>query len=135
MWIGAWWIGFVITVFICIIIAVPVLAFPPLLPGAADLQKQRESEAHGEDDTAPPVVFTKIKEIPKACKALMENPTFFFLNMAGASEGLLIAGFAAFLPKLIENQFSVTASWAAVLMGKNSGPIIAAVNSAKLIPY
>jgi len=40
------------------------------------------------------------------------------LNLAGASEGLLIAGFAAFLPKLIENQFSVSASSAALLMGE-----------------
>lgn len=104
--------------FICVLIAIPILAFPPLMPGAADLQKERESEAHGVDDAAPPVAFTKIKEIPKACKALMINPTFFFLNMAGASEGLLIAGFAAFLPKVIENQFSVTPSWAAILMGK-----------------
>lgn len=118
VWIGAWWIGFVFTVFICVLIAIPILAFPPLMPGAADLQKERESEAHGVDDAAPPVAFTKIKEIPKACKALMINPTFFFLNMAGASEGLLIAGFAAFLPKVIENQFSVTPSWAAILMGK-----------------
>lgn len=48
---------------------------------------------------------------------MIKNPTFFFLNLAGASEGLIIAGFAAFLPKQIENQFSVTAVWAALLMG------------------
>lgn len=41
-----------------------------------------------------------------------------FLNLAGASEGMLISGFAAFLPKLIENQFGVSASQAALLLGK-----------------
>lgn len=55
--------------------------------------------------------------MPKALCALLKNPTFFFLNLAGASEGLIIAGFAAFLPKLIENQFSVSAVWSALLMG------------------
>jgi organic anion transporter 4A len=65
--------------------------------------------------------FTKIRELPRAFRNLMANPTFFFLNLAGASEGLLIAGFAAFLPKLIENQFSVNASWAALLMGTVDG--------------
>lgn len=55
--------------------------------------------------------------MPDALLALLKNPTFFFLNLAGASEGLIIAGFAAFLPKLIENQFSVTAVWSAMLMG------------------
>lgn len=87
------------------------------MPGAIELQRARESEAHAAGETAPPTAFTKIKEIPKACKALMVNPTFFCLNMAGASEGLLLAGFAAFLPKIIENQFNVTASWAAIVMG------------------
>lgn len=55
--------------------------------------------------------------MPKAIFALIQNPTLFFLNLAGASEGLIIAGFAAFLPKLIENQFSVTAVWSALIMG------------------
>lgn len=58
-----------------------------------------------------------MKDLPKALWALLKNPTFFFLNLAGASEGLTIAGFAAFLPKQIENQFSVTAVWAALIMG------------------
>lgn len=53
----------------------------------------------------------------KAIFALLQNPTLFFLNLAGASEGLIIAGFAAFLPKQIENQFSVTAISAALIMG------------------
>lgn len=48
---------------------------------------------------------------------MLKNPTFFFLNLAGASEGLLVTGFAAFLPKLIENQFSLTPIWSAMLMG------------------
>lgn len=101
----------------CAAIAIPILAFPPLMPGAIELQEERESEAHGEDGATTSAAFTKIRQLPQALKALLVNPTFFFLNMAGASEGLLIAGFAAFLPKVIENQFSVSASWAALLMG------------------
>lgn len=102
---------------LCAIIAVPLLAFPPLMPGAIELQNQKDSEAHGEDHT-PTIAFTKMREIPQALRVLLVNPTFFFLNMAGASEGLLVSGFAAFLPKFIENQFSVTASWASILMGE-----------------
>ena len=86
-----------------------------LLAGAAALQAEKVSEAHGNSKTE---AFSKIRELPRAFRSLIANPTFFFLNLAGASEGLLIAGFAAFLPKLIENQFSVNASWAALLMGK-----------------
>ncbi|XP_070159925.1 solute carrier organic anion transporter family member 4A1 isoform X3 [Polyergus mexicanus] len=121
VWIGAWWIGFLAAAIICFIIAVPVLAFPAALPGSEDLAKDRVSEAH-EKSTRPSTaetgkVFSKIRELPRALTELLGNPAFFMLNLAGASEGLLIAGFAAFLPKLIENQFSVNASSAALLMG------------------
>lgn len=75
------------------------------------------SEAHSGSSTTAGQTYTKIKDIPNALLTLLKNPTFFFLNLAGASEGLVIAGFSAFLPKLIENQFSVTAVWAASLMG------------------
>lgn len=89
--------------------------------GSQELAKERVSEAHGQQpssaSSSSEEVFTKIQELPKALSALLGNPAFFMLNLAGASEGLLIAGFAAFLPKLIENQFSVTASSAALLMG------------------
>ncbi|XP_049773044.1 solute carrier organic anion transporter family member 4A1 isoform X2 [Schistocerca cancellata] len=114
VWVGAWWIGFVLAAFVCLALAVPLLAFPPALPGSAALRAQKVSEAHGNCRVE---AFSKVREMPRALRHLVANPTFFFLNLAGASEGLLIAGFAAFLPKLIENQFSVNATWAAMLMG------------------
>jgi organic anion transporter 4A len=114
VWVGGWWIGFVIMSIVCFLLAIPILAYPKSLPGSENLQKT--SEAHGGSEQKRP--FTKIREIPKALANLLKNPTFFFLNLAGATEGLIISGFAVFLPKQIENQFSVTAVYAALLMGK-----------------
>lgn len=116
VWVGAWWIGFVFMAAFCLLLAIPILAYPRALPGSEKLEKV--SEAHRGDTDKQKQPFTKIKEIPKALAVLLKNPTFFFLNLAGASEGLVISGFAVFLPKLIENQFSVTAVWSALLMGR-----------------
>lgn len=33
VWVGAWWIGFLLAALMCTILAVPLLAFPPALPG------------------------------------------------------------------------------------------------------
>lgn len=85
-----------------------------LLIGSEKLQQVKISEAHNGTNTKQ---YSKLREMHKAIFALLQNPTLFFLNLAGASEGLIIAGFAAFLPKQIENQFSVTAISAALLMG------------------
>ena len=88
--------------------------------GSEQLAKEKTSEAHVSQKTtrkSTVKTFTKIREIPTALKELLGNPAFFMLNLAGATEGLLFSGFAAFLPKLIENQYSVTASSAAMLVG------------------
>lgn len=85
--------------------------------GAEEIQLEKVSEAHNGNTATATQKYTKLKDIPEALFTLLKNPTFFFLNLAGASEGLIIAGFAAFLPKQIENQFSVTAVYSAMLMG------------------
>lgn len=115
-WIGAWWLGFILSAILSITIAIPLLAFPPELPNAEQYRLERESETHGSADDSEPV-FTKFKEMPKAFRAILLNPTFFFLNMAGATEGLIISGFSAFLPKVIENQFSVNPANTSIIMG------------------
>lgn len=117
VWVGAWWIGFIVSALLCFLLAIPLLAFPVEMPGAAELRAERVSEAHGVSSSSTTEAFSKLREMPQAFRALIVNPAFFFLNLAGASEGLLLSGFAAFLPKLIENQFSVAASRAALLMG------------------
>ncbi|KAJ8670806.1 hypothetical protein QAD02_002065 [Eretmocerus hayati] len=118
VWIGAWWIGFVFATVICFLIAIPLLAFPPALPGSDQLAKQKVSEAHEKSSESHKVgSASKIQQLPRALGELLSNPAFFMLNLAGATEGMLISGFAAFLPKLIENQFSISASLAALLMG------------------
>lgn len=113
VWVGAWWLGFFIFSFVCIIISIPLIGYPQKLPGSEKLE--RVSEAYKSQTSQ---AFTKLNEIPRAILTLAKNPTFLFLNLAGASEGLIISGFAVFLPKQIENQFSITAVSAAFLVGK-----------------
>ncbi|XP_049876668.1 solute carrier organic anion transporter family member 4A1 [Pectinophora gossypiella] len=116
VWIGAWWVGFIFSAVLCLVVAIPILAFPHELPGAEEIRASKISEAH-EGAASKSAAFSALKELPRAAAALLKNPTFMFLNLAGASEGMLISGFAAFLPKLIENQFAVNASEAALLLG------------------
>ncbi|XP_030241130.1 solute carrier organic anion transporter family member 4A1 [Drosophila navojoa] len=132
VWIGAWWIGFVFAAVVCVLIAIPIFGYPKSLPGAEKLQLAKVSEAHtkktaqakaagaevgqvtGRAETEP---RRRLGELPHAVLTLFRNPTFFFLNLAGATEGLVIAGFAAFLPKQIENQFGISPVISALVMG------------------
>lgn len=132
MWIGAWWIGFVFAALVCVLISIPIFGYPKSLPGAEQLQLAKISEAHtkklteiaGDRELEQEENPKKKKrltgclgDLPHAVLTLFKNPTFFFLNLAGATEGLVIAGFAAFLPKQIENQFSISPVISALVMG------------------
>lgn len=115
---GAWYLGFLVFSVVCLFIAIPLIAFPSRLPGSEKLEKISEAYNDGSDEKVKSQAFTKLHEIPKALHTLIKNPSYLFLNLAGASEGLIISGFAVFLPKQIENQYSVSAVTAALLMGK-----------------
>ncbi|XP_064548833.1 solute carrier organic anion transporter family member 4A1 isoform X2 [Drosophila montana] len=118
VWIGAWWIGFVFAALVCVLIAIPIFGYPKSLPGAEQLQLAKISEAHTKKAAEPESEHRRrLGELPHAVLTLFRNPTFFFLNLAGATEGLVIAGFAAFLPKQIENQFGISPVISALVMG------------------
>lgn len=57
---------------------------------------------------------------PSSIWILLRNPTFILLCLAGATEATLIAGMSTFGPKFFEAQFSLSASEAATLFGKET---------------
>ncbi|KAG0725993.1 Solute carrier organic anion transporter family member 4A1 [Chionoecetes opilio] len=114
LWLGGWWIGFLVSGSLCMLLSWPIMAFPALLPGAKAIKASRVSEAIGTVEVA---AFGRLKDLPRAAKVLALNPTFVALSLAGAAEGILLAGFATFTPKFLENQFSMAASYAALIVG------------------
>lgn len=134
-WVGAWWLGFVIAGTLLCIAAIPLLAFPGELPGAKALAAAKEVEdsktEHTEDDDeynskndsetttqdASISVGQSLRELPTAIKELATRWTFLFICLEQSCEAMLLSGFGAFLPKIIESQFSLSPSMAAVIVG------------------
>lgn len=122
-WVGAWWIGFLISGTLAFLLAIPFCGFPRALPGSARLRRERVSEVHrGSEERSETIDSNRgfslsLKEIPASLKILFSNPTFMSLSLAGACEGLLVSGFIVFAPKFVESQFSISAAWAAQLIG------------------
>lgn len=125
VWVGAWWIGFVVSSVTAVLAAIPISAFPKTLPGSLRLQMQKKSEMHQKLQKSEAVQSgfgARAKDLPASFKILITNPTFVFLSLAGATEGMLVSGLATFLPKVIEFQFSIAASLAALIMGAVTVP-------------
>ncbi|CAM6001385.1 unnamed protein product, partial [Sphagnum balticum] len=123
VWVGAWWIGFLIGAAFGLFIAIPLLAFPKTLPGTNQLKKVSEMHKNLQKSKVAEKDFGRsVKDMPKSFLYLIKNPTFMFLNLAGASEGMLISALATFSPKIIEQQFSLQTSTAALIVGLISLP-------------
>ncbi|KAK7884699.1 hypothetical protein WMY93_027822 [Mugilogobius chulae] len=120
LWVGAWWIGFLGGGALSLLVAVPILGYPPELPGSQETAAIRVSETHqSKDDTSAsdPHFGKTLRDMPRCVLLLLKNPTFLFLCLAGASDANLIAAMSTFGPKILESQFSLSASKAAAIFG------------------
>lgn len=122
-WVGAWWVGFVIASMLFLVAAIPISLFGAELPTAKHVRETRVSEMHGDDGTVPVAVSSEnrklkdLKRLPVEILQLLKTPPFLFITLAGATEGMITSGFATFMPKFIQNQFGISAGWAAMLTG------------------
>ncbi|XP_078571497.1 solute carrier organic anion transporter family member 4C1-like [Branchiostoma floridae x Branchiostoma japonicum] len=118
-WLGAWWLGFLALGVVAWLLVLPLSGYPKELPGIAKVRKEKKSDVHAntESKTLDSNFGKSIRDFPIAVLSLAKNPTFIFITLAGISEGLVLNGFATFLPKFVENQFGQTASQAAFLVG------------------
>lgn len=97
-WVGAWWIGFLISGALAFIVAFPIAGFPKSLPGTEKYRTERENEVYSKkgkktEYEEPPASTNQetalnYKQILKSVKVLLMNPTFMFLNLAAACEGM-----------------------------------------------
>ena len=139
-WIGAWWLGFLICGLSLLLIAAPIALLPASVPGMLEPSSEQTCRSRINSRAGSfraslkgkPVVEKKEelneltaangplpvgKDLLEAIFILLTNPTFIFVSLAGASEGFLMQGLATFLPKMIQNQFNLTASEAAMYVG------------------
>nr|XP_054750660.1 solute carrier organic anion transporter family member 4A1-like [Lytechinus pictus] len=119
-WIGAWWLGFIIVGCIIILLIIPFSLFPKEFPTTARIRAEKSVEAHansGLDITTRAGFGERPSDLLRALRYLLTNPTFVFTCLGGVADALLINGFNAFLPKVFENQFSLSAGFATIVTG------------------
>ncbi|KAI4825528.1 hypothetical protein KUCAC02_021208 [Chaenocephalus aceratus] len=141
-WIGAWWAGFLLCGALLFISALFMFGFPKSLP-----IKEREEGAESEQVMLPPSLSAdyetpkpsngvvrnhepansptccqQLRVIPKVTKHLLSNPVFTCIILAACMEIAVVAGFAAFLGKYLEQQFNLTTTSANQLLGMTAIP-------------
>uniref|UniRef100_A0A8C3VRA6 Solute carrier organic anion transporter family member n=1 Tax=Catagonus wagneri TaxID=51154 RepID=A0A8C3VRA6_9CETA len=131
-WVGAWWLGFLIAAGAVALAAIPYFFFPKEMPKEKhELRFRRKVLAVSDSPvrkgktgqkrwrgwspdllpTPPPTVF------PRVLLRTLRHPIFLLVVLSQVCMSSMVAGMATFLPKFLERQFSVTASYANLLIG------------------
>ncbi|KAK3742780.1 hypothetical protein QZH41_013896, partial [Actinostola sp. cb2023] len=117
-WVGAWWLGFLVSMGMALLWSVWLIGFPKEFPKTQELRKLN---LIGNSDNVSPSAqelgYVKLQDLPKASKALFTKIPYIAATLGVCIEGFLVSAFTAFMPKVIEQQFSYTAYRVSLLMG------------------
>ncbi|TKS74805.1 Solute carrier organic anion transporter family member 2A1 [Collichthys lucidus] len=106
-WVGAWWIGLLITTGCLVLTSIPYFFFPRKMSSEDNVIV---SENDMEDDFKKPNVslLDFLKMFPRMFVHLLLSPLFLMLVLAQCCFSSVIAGLTTFLNKFLERQYSAS---------------------------
>ncbi|KAK7884705.1 hypothetical protein WMY93_027828 [Mugilogobius chulae] len=120
LWVGAWWIGFLLAGTLCLPVGFAIMSYPRKLPGSQETTATCEAPQDKEKShtsASDPEFGQTLRDMPKTLLHLCLNPTFICLCLAVAPSAALISALSAFMIKYIESQFRLSSAKAAMLFG------------------
>lgn len=117
LFIGNWWIGYIIGGVAGIVIGILIAFLPRELKTAAAKQVVRRQEHQKGQIDKTTAQTGSAKDSHRSFWLLLQNPPFLFLIMAGGFEGGFIANASTYGTKYVEEIYEVSASTAAIVVG------------------
>ncbi len=115
IWVGAWWMAYLVGTGLFAFICVPLLGFPQEFQSTKNIRAVKKERGDSIEDNTK--LDISLKSLYPASVALLQNKSYMFLTLAITTEGLVIGGFSTFIPKFFESQFFIPASDAALYAG------------------
>ncbi|KAG7251041.1 hypothetical protein CRUP_019235, partial [Coryphaenoides rupestris] len=163
-WIGAWWAGFLLCGALLFFSALLMFGFPQSLaprdddeggeaeseqamlppsssssgptPGEYQMPKPSSNGAVCSHEAAnSPTCCQQLRVIPKVTKHLLSNPVFTCIILAACMEIGVVAGFAAFLGKYLEQQFNLTTTSANQLLAIRMAMLVNLISTACYVSF
>ncbi|XP_006127568.1 solute carrier organic anion transporter family member 2B1 isoform X1 [Pelodiscus sinensis] len=130
-WVGAWWLGFLVAATLTAFSAIPYFFFPKEMPkevvkgSESEVKKSKDllNELKSKSEIMRSLSLTSfIKIFPKVLLRNLRHPVYLLVVLAQVNLSAMVAGLATFMGKFLERQFSLTASFANMIIGSVNIP-------------
>ncbi|XP_033734181.1 solute carrier organic anion transporter family member 4A1-like isoform X2 [Pecten maximus] len=109
-WVGAWWVGFIISAVGFLLIAIPIYGYPKHMPGYGPIDDPKQNQ---DKKSIKQMSISFFKDLLR----LIKNPVYMFINLGGCTTSLIITGVSAFSFKFLAEQYQVSFDVAGYLIG------------------
>ena len=110
LWIGNWWLGFVIAGILAIIVGLLIALLPARLNAADKNERTRRQEHHrGQREQTTEKTGT-VRDIHKTSWILLQNLPFLFIILAGGFESGFVSIISTYGVKYVEKKYFMNAN-------------------------